>query len=156
MSKILASVQCDKSTEQFTDVTDSHLKLYAGKFHCFDSLTKDLDEFYFNDIDLQSFKELSFLMKMILILSRGQASVKRSFSVTNTVVNVNISEDSIVAKNIIKDHMISNKLTPESVEITYKLLCSVSTAQQKNGDQLAENKKTKNQECIENQMHIIG
>ena len=54
--KILMSVQCDKITEQFNDSTDSQLKLYAQKFRCFDSSTKDLDEFYFNYVDLQSFK----------------------------------------------------------------------------------------------------
>ena len=153
--KILTSVQCDKITEQFTDFTDSQLKVYAEKFYCFDSSTKDLDKLYFNDIDLQSFEELSFLVKIILTLSHGQASAERSFSINNTVIDVNMSEDSIVAKKIIKDHMISNKLTPESVQITNKLLCSVSTAQQKYEDQLAENKKTKNQECIENQKSIL-
>ena len=81
-------------------------------------------------------------MKIILTLSNGQASAERSFNVNNTVINVNMSEDSIVAKKIIKDHMISDKLTPESVEITNKLLHSVSIARQKYGDQLAENKKT--------------
>ena len=70
-------MQCDKNTEQFTDFTDSHLKLYPEKFRCFDSSTKDLDEFYFNDIDLQSFKELSFLVKIILTLSHGQASAEK-------------------------------------------------------------------------------
>ena len=55
--KILTLVQCDKITEQFTDFTDSQLKLYAEEFCCFDSSTKDLDKFYFNDINLQSFKE---------------------------------------------------------------------------------------------------
>ena len=59
-------------------------------------------------------------MRIILTLSHGRASVERSFSVNNTVINVNVSEDSIVAKKIIKDHMISNKLTPESVQITNK------------------------------------
>ena len=116
--KILTSVQCDKTTQQFTNFIDSQLKLYAEKFRCFDSSTKDLDEFYFNDIDLQSFKELSFLVKIRLTLSHGQASAERSFSVNNTVINVNMSQDSIVAKKIIKYHVISNKLTPESVQIT--------------------------------------
>ena len=153
--KILTSIQCDKITEQFTYFTDSQLKLYAEKFRCFDSSTKDLDEFYFNDIDLQSFKELSFLVKIRLTLSHGQASAERSFSVNNTVINVNMSKDSIVAKKIIKDHMISNKLTPESVQITNKLLHFVGTARQIYGDQLAENKKTKNQQYIENQKRIL-
>ena len=57
-------------------------------------------------------------MKIILTLCNGQASAERSFSVNNTVINVNMSQDSIVAKKIVKYHMISNKLTPESVQIT--------------------------------------
>ena len=100
--KIIISVQYDKITEQFTNFTDSQLKLYAEKFCYFDSSTKDLEEFYFNDIDLQSFKESSFLMKIILTLSHGQASVERSFSVNNTVINVTMSEDPIRAEKIIK------------------------------------------------------
>ena len=56
-------MQCDKITEQFTDFSDSQLKLHGEQFRCFHSSTKDLDEFYFNDIDLQSFKELSFPVK---------------------------------------------------------------------------------------------
>ena len=62
-------------------------------------------------------------MKVILTLSHGQASAERSFSVNNTVINVKMSEDSVVAKvakKIIKDHMISTKLTPELVQITNK------------------------------------
>ena len=153
--KILTSVQCDKITEHFSDFTDSQLKLYAEQFCCFGSSTNDLDEFYVNDIYSQSFQELSFPVKIILTSSRGQASAGRSFSVNNTIINVNMSEDFIVAKKIIKDNMISNKLTPESVQITNKLVRSVSTARQKYGDQLAENKKTKNQECIENQKCIL-
>ena len=66
-------------------------------------------------------------MKIILTLSQGQASAERSFSVKDTVINVNMSEDSIVAKKIIKYCMISNELTPESIQITNKLLCSVDT-----------------------------
>ena len=81
------------------------------------------------------FKELSFLVKLILTLIYGQASAERSFSVNYAVVNVNMSEDFIVAKKIIKDHMISNRLTAESAQIT--------------------NKKTKNQECIKNQKRIL-
>ena len=94
-------------------------------------------------------------MKIILTLSQGQASAERSFSVKDTVINVNMSEDSLVAKKIIKYCMISNELTPESIQITNKLLCSVDTVWQKFGDQLAVNKKTKNQECIENQKSIL-
>ena len=94
-------------------------------------------------------------MKIILTSSHGQPSAERSFSVSNTVINVKMSEDPIVAKKIMKDHMISNKLTIELVQITNKFLRSVSTARQKYGHQLAESKKTKNQECIQNQKRML-
>ena len=84
------------------------LKLYGEQFRCFDSSTKDLDKFYFNDIYLQSFQELSFPVKIKLTSSNGENSAERSFSVNNTVISVNMSEDFIVAKKIIKDHMVSN------------------------------------------------
>ena len=67
-------------------------------------------------------------MKIILTLSHDQASAERSFNVNNTVINLNMSEDSIVANKIAKDHTISNEVTPLSVQITNKLLRSVSTA----------------------------
>ena len=85
---ILTSMKCDKITEQFTDFTGSQLKLYAEKFRCFESSTKDLDEFYFNDIDLQSFKELSFLVKTILTLSHVQASAEREREVSLSTIQL--------------------------------------------------------------------
>ena len=85
---ILTSMKCDKITEQFTDFTGSQLKLYAEKFRCFESSTKNLDEFYFNDIDLQSFKELSFLVKIILTLSHVQASAEREREVSLSTIQL--------------------------------------------------------------------
>ena len=64
-------------------------------------------------------------MKIILSLRHDQASVERSFSVNNAVINVTMSGDSIVAKKIIKDHMISNKLTFKSVQITNFILLAL-------------------------------
>ena len=125
--QILTSVQCDKITEQFTNCTDSQLKLYAEKFHCFNSSTKDLDELYLNE---------------------------KSFSVNNTVINVNVRRFHS-SKEDYQYLMISNKVIPESVQITNKLFHSVSTAWQKYRDQSAENKQTKNQEYIKNQKRLL-
>ena len=65
---------------------------------------------------------------------------------------VSVSTGQLLMLNVRRFH--SSK-EDESVQITNKLLHSVSTAQQKCRDQLAENKKAKNQECIRNQKCIL-
>ena len=65
---------------------------------------------------------------------------------------VSVSTVQLLMLNVRRFH--SSK-EDESVQITNKLLHSVSTAQQKCRDQLAENKKAKNQECIRNQKCIL-
>ena len=94
-------------------------------------------DFYFADLDLGKFPDLSFLIKIVLTLSHGQAAVERSFSVNNSVLNLNMKEDSIVAKKIVKDHMIFNSLKPYTIAITNQLIRSVSAARQKYQESLA-------------------
>ena len=57
-------------------------------------------------------------MKIVLAFSHGQASVERSFSLNKSVLNHNISEDSIVTKKAIRDHMVSNGLEPQSIAVS--------------------------------------
>ena len=154
--RILKSIQCDKITEEFNDFCEHHLKLHADKFQHFDRFQKDLDEFYFSDVGVKSFKELSFLVKLVLTLSHGQASVERSFSINNTVLRQNMKEESIVDKKILKDHMIANGLKPDSVQVTNKLLRSVTSARQKYEGSLEQERLKNRNERAENQKRIIN
>ena len=61
-------------------------------------------------------------MKVILNPSHGQASVERGFSINKSVLNVNITEESIVSKKLVRDHMIANKLEPYTVPISNELI----------------------------------
>lgn len=150
---ILKPQKCDKITEQYIEFVTYQLKFNIASFQKFEKDKKDLDEkdlddFYFTDLNLAAFPDLSFLIKMILTLSHGQAAVERSFSINNSVLNLNMKEDSIVAKKIVKDHMISNGLKPNTINISNKLIRSVASARQKYKDSLAQsqvkNKKKKN------------
>ena len=53
---------------------------------------------------MEKYKDLSFL--------HGQAAVEQNFSLGNAFLNNNMSEDSIKAEKVIKDHMLSNGLEP--------------------------------------------
>ena len=49
--------------------------------------------------------ELASILKIVLILNHGQASVKRSFSVNNTILKNNLKYKSITARKTIINHM---------------------------------------------------
>ena len=105
-------------TERFLEFIDYDLKVNIVKFENFSANDDNLDDFYFRFIGIEKYKELSFLVKIVLTLSHGQASVERSFSLSKSVLNHTISEDSIVAKRVIRDHMLSNGLEPQSIVIS--------------------------------------
>ena len=67
---------------------------------------------------------LSYVVKIILTLSHGQASVERGFSINKSLVKVNMKEETIVAKKIIRDYMLANLLKPYTREISNKLILS--------------------------------
>ena len=50
------------------------------------------------------------MLKTILILSHGQAGVESGFSLGKSSLQVNTKEESIVAKNIVRDHLLTNKI----------------------------------------------
>ena len=58
----------------------------------------------------------------------------------NSVLNLNMKEESIVAKKIVKDHIISNGFKPYTVPTKNLLIRSVATARQKYHDSLAKSK----------------
>ena len=68
------------------------------------------------------------MVKLVLTLFHGQASVEREFSINNIVDNNNMKEHTIMAKKYIIDHMNSHELKPDTVEINKDLFKSVKIA----------------------------
>ena len=68
---------------------------------------------------------------MTLTLSHGQAAIKRSFSINKSVVGVNMKGESSNAHKIIKDHMLSNYIQPDMIEILNKMINFYHSARQK-------------------------
>ena len=93
---------------------------------------------------IKKYVNLAFVIKMVLALSHGQAAVERSFSINKSVVDVNMKEESIVARKTIKDHMLSNDIQPDIIEISNKMINFYRSARQKyeiHKEREAENKK---------------
>ena len=95
--------QCDKTEDQFEGFICHELKLYSEKFKRFDSLKKGFDEFYSTILIWKI--DLSFLIKITLTLSYGQSALEKNFCISNSVPNVQIEEESIAAKTIVKSHI---------------------------------------------------
>ena len=77
-----------------------------------------LEKFYFEEINIQKYEEIAEVLKIVLTLSHGQASVERGFSHNNAVFHTNMSAESVISKRLIKDHMLFHKLKPYTIEIT--------------------------------------
>ena len=71
-----------------------------------------LDDFYLKKWNINRYKELAAVVKILLTLSHGQALVERRFSGKNIVLAQNMKVVSIGARRLIKDHLVSNNLQP--------------------------------------------
>ena len=80
-----------------------------------------IDDFYSKTVGIAKYKELSFILKLLLIMSHGQAAVERGFS-PNAILKTNMSPETVVSKRMIKDHMFSFNLKPYTIENSVSIL----------------------------------
>ena len=71
---------------------------------------QQLDEFFMKQTGIVSYTNLLLILKLVLVLSHGQANLEGCFSVNNNVLKCNMSEKSIMSQKLIIDHMKSHNL----------------------------------------------
>ena len=146
---------CDKVMQEFLEFVVHEMKLYSDVFQSFKRDKRSFDVFFFSYTDIVKYKELSSLVKMILTLSQGQAAVERGFSTNNSLCKVNISEQFLVCKKIVRDHLILNQLKPHTVPITNQIMRSVALARQKYNESLENKKNDREKENCSNEKKKI-
>ena len=97
--KILSS-QCDNVALEFNNFYDNNFIMLRSVFEDFNEVTDCLDNFRFEKAKISHFKILAFVVKLVLTLFHGQASVEWKFSISHIVHNNNVKEDTLMAKNI--------------------------------------------------------
>ena len=110
----------------------------------FNSESGRLDDFYFKKYDINRYKELAADVKILLTLSHGQASAEQGFSENTTVLAQNMKVESIVTCHSIKDHLVSNRLQPQTIGNTNEMMLRVKMSYQRYKDHqisLAESAK---------------
>ena len=154
-NKIMSSTDCNKTASQFNRLIDSEVNKLRVEFEVFDQTLHCLDEFYFQKVQIQNYKTLTFPLKIIFTLSHGQPVVECVFSINQQVINQNMKSETIIARRFIKDGMIIHGLTPQSICIDCPLSKSVKSAgvkykcyQEQQKKEKQKNKTTIQQEAI--------
>ena len=135
--------ECDTLLQQFAMFLDSIPVFGSERFANFQSAEDRVDTLFFECMANESYKSLFSVVKLILILSHGQATVERGFSVNKEVEVENLKEHTLVAQRIVCDH-VSSVGGVLKVELSKPLLLSVKMSRQryeKYLDQEREKKK---------------
>ena len=151
--KLIPATFADKALSQFSDYLLADVRLNQ-KFIEFDRKIQRL-EFFFEDVNIQKHKQLSHVLKIVLTLSHGQASVERGFIQNKTILLNNMTTQSIVVCRFIKDHLIANNLQPHTVNLSNKLIVSVKSARQKYHQHLSEVAEAEQREKTDNARKIL-
>ena len=112
----------ENGLSQYMSFLQNDVKLKAEMFKQYSPTVSRLDNFLFNNMEMQLPKELASVLKIALTLSHWQASVKRSFIVNNIILKDNTKCESINARKTIIDHMKSKGLKAHTVPVTKDLL----------------------------------
>ena len=115
-----------------------------------------LVEFFFKELVIAKYKELSYLVRIILTLSHGQAAVERGFNHSNYVLQPNMTPNTIISKQLIKDHMLARWLEPRTIEITIPMIKFFRAARELHDSHLKEEKKLKEKNDAERRTQLIA
>ena len=105
----LATDKCDNILRQFSDVLTNVDLLNKDQFSSFDPFDdgQRVDVFLESHINCNDSLDLWNTVKQLLLLSHGQASIERGFSVDKQVEGDSLCEDTFVAHQIVHDHIMS-------------------------------------------------
>ena len=101
-----------------------------------------LDKFYFHTLtDLHP--QLKKLIKLILTLNHGQASIEGELHVNKFIDHVNMEENSFISWKLIIDHMKQKRLQPGTIIMKNGFIKSVKAAHKRYDIYLKERRSEK-------------
>jgi len=140
--------ECDDMVQEYSSFLDSIPVIGRDKFEEFNKNQQSVDEFFRDVMSSTQFVKLYELVKVLLLLSHGQAAVERGFSVNKEVEVENLKHQSLIAQRIICDY-VSSVGGILNVPVTEPMLKEARSARQKYETYLEnERKKKKSQESL--------
>lgn len=132
---------CDILLSQYSEFTERATQVHKSEFEDFDFTDQRLDAFLQKHIGLVgSLSKLWDVVKFLLCLSHGQASVERGFSVNRQLMVENMKETTFVAQRTIHDHILSIDGLDKLV-ISNELLTSAKAGRQRYHAHLEEQRQ---------------
>ena len=120
---------CDSITREYRTFLDEVVASNHSTFKEFRCDDERLDTFLSVYLKSDAFNKLWPVCKKLLILSHGQATVERGFSINSQLIVENLKEESVVAQRIVYD-AIAAAGGILHVAVTKSLLCHAQAARQ--------------------------
>ena len=136
---------CDAIIQEYTSFLDNIPAFGSEKFSNFNFSTDRLDELFSTYMNTEPYQKLFKLVQLLLVLSHGQASVQRGFSVNKELEIENLADQSLVAQRLVCDYInaVGGIL---NVPITQPLLTSCSAARKRYERYLEQQRQNKKSE----------
>ena len=107
--------QCDKAEREYSRM----LREEQVKLNGHDD--EQLDKFYYALLK-GKYPELWEIVKRVLLLSHGQASVERGFSINNDMLFLNMKYESMIGQRLVYDTIKSQSIEVHQMEVSDKML----------------------------------
>lgn len=129
-TKTLDEADAEEVIQQYDAFLDHIPTIGSIQFTSFNQYKDRVDTFLMEHMASPRFEKLQKTVKLLLILSHGQATVERGFSVNKEVECENMKEKTLVAQRLVYDHIkqVDGVL---NVHITNQLIVSAANARQK-------------------------
>ena len=105
---------------------------------------------------------ICMILQLIFTINHGKASMERGFNLNKLPLAQNVEELIIRSQRLIKDHLLSHKLSPHSKDISSRMLEHVKCAKyrcenqlQHFRDQKQQNEKDKQKSVVESEIKIF-
>ena len=118
---ICSSTQCDQVLADFAKFYKNELKHAKVNDSKFEKDKDCHDDSYVKEFCVLRYKELSFVIKIILTRSHGQAALERGFNINNSALKTNVST-SVIAKRLVKGHLLADNVKPHAIQITNPMI----------------------------------
>ena len=128
-ANLLSEVTLGKACRQFKNFVHNHKGNTKFKQFKFAEAEYRVDTLFYNALyNQKEFMELWEVSKILLVISHGQASVERGFSINKHASTANQSEGSLVARRIVRDHInylggLDNFTVTQPLTVTMKGAC---------------------------------
>ena len=141
--KQITSSLADNTKQEFRKSKSNIVRENKAIFRNYGIHKNHLDEFYMEYLkDSTQYKSFCYVVKIVLTMLHGQADVECGFNVNKNLIVENMSDESLTAQRLAKDHMKCKEYKPHNMPIPKELLQSMKRSNANYKEALQTKKKS--------------